>query len=166
MKENLIRKFIKIVEESNISELEISRWGRKVRISKNYSGNHKLSATQPVENIVVSHNEALKPVEKEVPEVKVSETPVEATQISAEQANGHVIRSPMVGTFYRKPSPESDSYVEKGDQIMPGKVLCIIEAMKLMNEIEAEISGTIIEILVEDGNPVEYNQPLFKVKAE
>ena len=72
----------------------------------------------------------------------------------------------MVGTFHRKPSPESDSYVEKGDRITPGKILCIIEAMKLMNEIEAEVSGTIVEILVDNGNPVEYNQPLFRVKEE
>ena len=69
----------------------------------------------------------------------------------------------MVGTFYRAPSPEADPYVELNDHITPGKVLCIIEAMKLMNEIEAEISGTIVEILVDNGQPVEYNQPLFRV---
>ena len=72
----------------------------------------------------------------------------------------------MVGTFYSASAPGAEPYVEIGDHISPGKVLCIIEAMKLMNEIEAEISGTVLEILVENGNPVEYNQPLFKITAK
>jgi acetyl-CoA carboxylase biotin carboxyl carrier protein len=76
------------------------------------------------------------------------------------------IKSPMVGTFYRAPSPDSDPYIREGDSIQPGKILCIIEAMKLMNEIEAEITGKIVKMLVENARPVEYNQPLFLVEKQ
>ena len=163
MNVKMIRNLIKLVEESNIAELEVSRWGRKVKIIKNISDNHKLSTSVPAENIIIT--EKVNNIQ-EISETIIPETPAAKPSVSDDQAKGHIIRSPMVGTFHRKPSPESDSYVEKGDRITPGKILCIIEAMKLMNEIEAEVSGTIVEILVENGNPVEYNQPLFRVKEE
>ncbi len=165
MNVKMIRNLIKIVEESNIAELEVSRWGRKVKIVKNSSDNHKLSTLVPSENVIIT--EKANTIQEElISEASISETSATKPSISDEQAKGHVIRSPMVGTFYRKPSPESDLYVEIGDRITPGKILCIIEAMKLMNEIEAEVTGTIVEILVDNGNPVEYNQPLFRVKEE
>ncbi len=163
MNVKMIRNLIKLVEESNIAELEVSRWGRKVKIIKNISDNHKLSTSVPAENIIIT--EKVNNIQ-EISETIIPETPAAKPSVSDDQAKGNIIRSPMVGTFHRKPSPESDSYVEKGDRITPGKILCIIEAMKLMNEIEAEVSGTIVEILVENGNPVEYNQPLFRVKEE
>ena len=80
------------------------------------------------------------------------------------QANMHEVRSPIVGTFYRAPAPDADPYVQVGDIVSPGSVLCIVEAMKLMNEIESDISGKIVKILVENGKPVEYNQPLFLIQ--
>ena len=77
----------------------------------------------------------------------------------------HVIKSPIVGTFYRAPAPDADAYVQVGDTVSAGSVLCIIEAMKLMNEIESDVEGKIVKILVENGKPVEYNQPLFMIQA-
>jgi acetyl-CoA carboxylase biotin carboxyl carrier protein len=82
---------------------------------------------------------------------------------AAEHDKAHVVTSPFVGTFYRKPNPDSPSYVSQGDKVDKGAVLCIVEAMKLMNEIEADVAGTVIAILVDDGSPVEYGQPLFKI---
>ena len=101
-------------------------------------------------------------------ETKPTQTQIEiATPVSSNETNqedGNVVTSPMVGTFYMKPSPTSESYVEIGKAVKRGDTLCIIEAMKLMNEIESEFNGTITEILVNDGEPVEYGTPLFKIK--
>ncbi|TNE88970.1 MAG: acetyl-CoA carboxylase biotin carboxyl carrier protein, partial [Deltaproteobacteria bacterium] len=83
---------------------------------------------------------------------------------AADDPNLKTIESPMVGTFYRAPNPDADVFVKVGDSVSPGKVLCIVEAMKLMNEIESEVSGTIVEILVENGQPVQFGQPLFKIR--
>ncbi len=88
-----------------------------------------------------------------------------ATGPAAVEDKGHTVTSPFVGTFYRKPNPDSPSYVSLNDKVEKGAVLCIVEAMKLMNEIEADVSGTVIGILVEDGAPVEYGQPLFKISV-
>lgn len=159
MREKEIRKLIKIVEESNIEELEVSRWGKKVRISKRRSNRTEIvspaAPSAAVESIpeVIPKEEGL---EKAAAEAQEKETGKERIEI----------RSPMVGTFYRAPAPGADPYVEVGDHITPGQTLCIIEAMKLMNEIEAEIGGTILEILVENAQPVEYNQPLFFVEKD
>ena len=103
---------------------------------------------------------------KEVSEVKNVEKPEEKeeTKEAEEKENYNIVKSPMVGTFYLKPSPTSNPYVEVGKKVKKGDVLCIIEAMKLMNEIESEFDGEIIEILVKDGEPVEYGKPLFKIK--
>jgi acetyl-CoA carboxylase biotin carboxyl carrier protein len=95
----------------------------------------------------------------------VSEPPPAATGPSVTEDDGVFVTSPFVGTFYRAPSPDSSAFVEVGQTIKAGQVLCIVEAMKLMNEIEAEVSGTIVEILVENGQPVEYGDRLFKVRA-
>jgi len=177
MKASEIRKLIKIVEESNIAELEVSRWGRKVRIIKypKSSNNHTVT-TAPVQPPVAEPTAVLStqaspavPPKTETPAVSPPEEKAEPRPVEAapEEAGKIVeIRSPMVGTFYRAPAPDADPYVEVGDHISPGKVLCIIEAMKLMNEIEAEVSGTIVDILVENAQPVEYNQPLFKVRLD
>jgi len=170
MNEKEIKELVKIVEESGIAELEVSRWGKKVRIVKNTSNSNNpglveernIPGPQAVfETPVVTQ---ATPVVAPQPEPTKVETPPPAAEQSGKKTEE--IRSPMVGTFYRAPSPEADSYINEGDRINPGKVLCIVEAMKLMNEIEAEISGTIIEILVENSQPVEYNQPLFKVAID
>ena len=107
----------------------------------------------------------LKPIDEEGPRIddvkKVEEKPHEEKRNDLE---GNIVTSPMVGTFYSKPSPNADSYVTVGQNVKKGDVLCIVEAMKLMNEIESEFDGEISEILVEDGSPVEYGKPLFKIK--
>jgi len=169
MNEEEIRKLVKIVEESNIAELEVSRWGRKVRIIKEHPHTNNNSGGASHSILVTSAPEAVVPAPeppKAVAPPEEPEAPPAAPAAPAEQANIIEIRSPMVGTFYRAPAPDADPYVQVGDHISPGKVLCIIEAMKLMNEIESEVSGTIVEILVENAQPVEYNQPLFKVRLD
>lgn len=162
MKEAEIRRLIKIVEESNITELEISRWGKSIRISKALVNSHTDS------NIVTKHisptpvDETLEstlPVHSSGVEESVEAKPVTESKNSVE------IKSPMVGTFYRAPAPDADPYVQVNDMVTKGQVLCIIEAMKLLNEIESEISGKITEILIENGQPVEYNQPLFRIEV-
>jgi len=157
MRASEIRELVKIVEESNIHEIEITKWwGRKIRISKSASITAKTNVPTPASTIEIHHEEAATtaPGAPLAPEIKLKEEPSNLIEIKA----------PMVGTFYRAPAPDADSYVEEGDMISPGKVLCIIEAMKLMNEIEAEISGQITKILVENAQPVEFNQPLFLIK--
>jgi acetyl-CoA carboxylase biotin carboxyl carrier protein len=153
---DLIKKLVKIIDASSVTDLEIEENGFKVKIAKKIRSAHvvpqmplTVSSAQPVvQSGSSSLEEATKPKE-------------ESDTISA---NLHEIRSPIVGTFYRAPAPDADSYVQVGSVVSPGSVLCIVEAMKLMNEIEADISGKIVKILVENGKPVEYNQPLFLIE--
>ncbi len=158
MKEDEIRRLVKIVEESNIGELEITRWGRTIKISKGISG-------VPAVNNSGSLYHAAPP--QPLPAVLSGQsTPAETTPepVPVKTASGVEMKSPMVGTFYLAPAPDADAYVEVGKVVKKGQVLCIIEAMKLMNEIESEYDGKIVEILVENAQPVEYNQPLFLVE--
>ncbi len=154
MKASDIRELVKIVEQSDINQLEVSRWGQKVKIVKGFprNGTETIIST-PAQSVAP-------PVQQNAP------APVSESIESAPKENFLEIRSPMVGTFYRAPAPDAEPYVKIGDRIEPGKVLCIIEAMKLMNEIEAETSGKITDILVENGKPVEYNQLLFLVEPD
>ncbi len=145
---NEVKKLIKLVERSKITELELFEKGSKIRISKNGSSAAQSQMMAP-----------MMPAATSAPEAAVPTAPVETP------ANIVEIRSPMVGTFYRSPSPDAEPYIMLGDAIEPGKVLCIIEAMKLMNEIEAEVSGKITEIPAENGQPVEYDQVLFRVEV-
>jgi len=137
---NLIKKLVRIVDTSDITDLEVEESGFRVKIAK------KIRAFQTA------------PVAEKVQEEKLPSKP-------EVQENTHEIRSPIVGTFYRAPAPDADSYVNVGDTVSPGSVLCIVEAMKLMNEIESDVSGKILKILVENGKPVEYNQPLFLIQV-
>ncbi|WP_085247368.1 acetyl-CoA carboxylase biotin carboxyl carrier protein [Gilliamella mensalis] len=146
-----IKKLIELVEESGISELEISEGEESVRISRsapttNYSA--------PVQNIQIPQP------------APVVVAPTVQTEVVTESvvADGSTIKSPMVGTFYRTPSPESKAFVEVGQTVNVGDVLCIVEAMKMMNQIESEKAGTIKAILVENGQPVEFDQPLFIIE--
>lgn len=142
-----IRKLVKLVEESKISELEIEEENSRVRILK-----HPVKAlVEQAPEIVVQP-----PVATEIPVLPAPELPTNQADVD----------SPMVGTFYRAPSPEAPSYVQIGDRVKPGQVLCIIEAMKLMNEIEAEVAGRVAEISVENAQPVEYGQRLFKIELD
>ena len=149
MKEKEIKKLIKIVEESEISELEVSRWGKRVRIRK---GNVIVSSERPSE-LLTSQSAGTEPQAASTSEPSV----IEAGTLQ--------ILSPMVGTFYRTPAPDASPFVEVNDIVKPGQTVCIVEAMKLMNEIEAEVEGRIVKILIENGQPVEYNQPLFLLES-
>jgi len=162
MRAREIKKLIELVEQSSISELEVSRWGKKVRISK--SGNRAVpAATLPEPAPVATALPASAGVGTAAPAgVPTAEQKPPAPEPTPE--NIVEIKSPMVGTFYRKPAPDADPYVEVGDIVSKNQVLCIIEAMKLMNEIESDVRGRVAEILVENEQPVEYNQVLFKIE--
>ncbi len=145
-----IKELINLMNENDLTELEVEREGTKIRIKKSASGSFEAMTE---EGGVSKTVKAVQPTgassQKEDPPSK-NRTPIKA---------------PMVGTFYRSPSPEASPYVEIGRKIKSGQVVCIIEAMKLMNEIKSEVSGTVVEILAENGNPVEYGQPLFMIEA-
>jgi acetyl-CoA carboxylase biotin carboxyl carrier protein len=160
MKFDEIKRLIKVVEKSNIGEIEIVEEGSKIRISKNSSmkQEHIVSSPNPV--IVSAEPEPSATVETK-PLPAPSEKPAEESDANAEK-----VISPMVGTFYRSPAPDADPYVEVGDMVKVGQTLCIIEAMKLMNEIQSEVSGRVKKILVENAQPVEYNQVLFLIEKQ
>lgn len=142
-----LKKLIDLVEESGIAELEITEGEEKVRISR--YGN----AAHPVHYAAPQMMPA--PTTVNLPAPAPAEAPAPAVP------DGHAVKSPMVGTFYRAPSPEAKAFVEVGQSVSAGDTLCIIEAMKLLNEIEADQGGVIKAILVENGHPVEYGEPLF-----
>jgi len=143
-----LKKLIDLVQESGISELEVTEGEEKVRIAKHLSA--------PPQSTVVSHIPVAAPAATATATVAgaAADDPLPA---------GHLVKSPMVGTFYRASSPGSKPFVEVGQSVNEGDTLCIIEAMKLMNEIEADASGVIKAILVDNGEPVEYGQPLFVI---
>ncbi|MDH5637281.1 MAG: acetyl-CoA carboxylase biotin carboxyl carrier protein [Nitrospinota bacterium] len=149
-----IKKLIKLFESSTLSEMELEKEGQRVLLRKG-GGHH---APAPV---------ARQDTFEEAPagQDSVPEPAAEAKHSAVEDITltGHVIPSPMVGTFFRAPSPTSPPYVDVGDHVRKGQVLCLVEAMKLMNEIESDIDGKITRILQENGKPVEYGQPLFEI---
>ena len=148
-----LKTLIDLVQASGVSELEITEEGEKVRIV-----NKPVSvAAQPA--VVEVPQPVYRPAEPVAAPVSV---PTPAPKAAA--PSGNQVTSPMVGTFYRAPSPGADPFVEVGTQVKKGDTLCIIEAMKLLNEIEAEVSGTVKEILVDNGSPVEFGQPLFVIE--
>lgn len=156
-----IKQLIKIVEKSDIGELELVEQGRKIRISKN---SRAAAAGQGSNGIVspVYTQPQLPPHGTEVPAQPLPGSP--ATVEVPDSDKYYEVRSPMVGTFYRAPAPDADPYVEVGDTVNEGTTLCIIEAMKLMNEIESEVRGKVAKVLVENAQPVEYNQVLFLIE--
>lgn len=156
---NYIKKLIKILDTSNVAEIEIEEEGTKLRLSK---PKPKITPNLTPLNFTPIQNN--NPAESLSLEKAVSRTKPEEVRVEANNENVYEVKSPMVGTFYRAPSPDADPYVNVGSNVSPGSVLCIIEAMKLMNEIESEVSGKIIKILVENTQPVEYNQPLFLIE--
>lgn len=165
MRPKEIKKLIEFVEQSNINELEVSRWGKKVRILK--SVDKQVTATVAPESKMVSSPPPVLPTPEVTrpPETTTLDQVEPSTTIPEPFPDNIVeVKSPMVGTFYRSPAPDADPYVQVGDIISPNQVLCIIEAMKLMNEIESEWRGRIIAISVENAQPVEYNQLLFKIE--
>lgn len=153
MKLEYIDQLIEKMETANLVELTYKDKEVDIKLKRESKvREYQAQPVQPVQSV-----EAPAP---QAPVASVPETSVPATDTS----NTHTIKAPMVGTFYKSPSPEADPYVQVGDKIENDTIVCILEAMKLFNEIEAEVSGEIVEILVEDGEMVEYNQPLFKVK--
>ena len=154
---NFIKKLVQLVDSSTITELEIEEKETKIKIAR------KIAAASPSEGIIVhqpAHFQAAQPFQA-APHIEKKESPVNEAD-----ENLHEILSPIVGTFYRSSSPDADAYVQPGDQVSVGSTLCIIEAMKLMNEIESDVNGKIVKILVENGKPVEYNQPLFLIQVD
>lgn len=147
-----VKKLIELLEESGIGEIEIKEGEESVRISRGVSG-----APAPAPSPAV----APPPAPTLVAPV-TSAAPAEPESNGA-RAGGHVVKSPMVGTFYRSPSPSSPAFVEVGKTVKAGDILCIVEAMKMMNQIEADAPGTIAAVLVENGEPVEFDQPLFSI---
>ncbi len=142
-----IKEMLNLMNENNLMELEVEKDGMRVKLKK--SGSSDTGATP----IVIERSSAA--------EAPAQSQPQAASSVLTK---GTEIKSPMVGTFYRSPSPEAPSYVEIGQAIEPGQVICIIEAMKLMNEIKSEIKGKIKEILIENTEPVEFGQPLFLIE--
>jgi len=139
-----IKKLMELLEESGISEIEVKEGEESIKLSR-ISKSQAPVVQQPVTDV----------------------TPATAPPIDTKQKDvidGETINSPMVGTFYRSASPDSKSFVEKGQKINKGDTVCILEAMKMMNQVTAESNGTIVDILVDDGEPVEFGQPLFVVK--
>lgn len=145
-----IEQLIELLEKSSISEIEVGRWGKKIRVSR--SGGNIVVQNSGLENSTTS------------PMPTQQAESVEATTEKIELAEGIAVNSPMVGTFYRSPSPDVDPFVKVGDKVKKGETLCIIEAMKIMNEVEAEVSGVVIDIQVDDAQPVEYGQTLFIIE--
>jgi acetyl-CoA carboxylase biotin carboxyl carrier protein len=141
-----LKKLIDLVQESGISELEVTEGEEKVRIAKHFAA-------------------PMQPQQYMMPAVAAPAAPTVASAVNLDDEDdlpeGHVVKAPMVGTFYRSPSPGAGPFVEVGQAVKQGETLCIIEAMKLLNEIEADASGVVKAILMENGEPVEYGEPLF-----
>lgn len=143
-----LKKLIDLVEESGISELELTEGEEKVRICRAMMPSQQpMAHYMPAPQVAVPH---------------IAPTPTATTPVVAE-IEGHVVKSPMVGTFYRSSSPDAKAFIDVGSKVAVGETLCIIEAMKLLNEIECDFAGVIKKILVENGQPVEYGEPLFIV---
>jgi len=145
-----VKKLIELLEESDVAEIEIHEGEESIRISR--ASQVAMSAPMMAAPMAAA------------PAAPAAAAPAAEAAPAKEEISGHAVRSPMVGTFYRSPAPNASSFVEVGKQVSVGDTLCIIEAMKLMNQIEADKSGTIKQILVENGQPVEYNQPLFIIE--
>ncbi|MBI3585630.1 MAG: acetyl-CoA carboxylase biotin carboxyl carrier protein [Ignavibacteriales bacterium] len=147
-----VKKVIKLVEKSDVDEIEIEEEGKKIRVAKHRNS----QAVYQIPNLSLPAQPVGAPA---LPAAsQTAEIPPPKTEVKY-----HEIRSPIVGTFYRAPAPDAEVYVEIGQEVKPGSVLCIVEAMKLMNEIESDVEGKVVKVLAENGKPVEYNQLLFLI---
>ena len=153
-----IQHLIRFVAKSGASEVELEMDGIKISIKTSGEGDGR--ETTVIQQVPVA---AAQPVAAPQQVAPAPPESAPAATAPAEDANLITVKSPMIGTFYRRPSPDKDLFVNVGDEIKEGTVVCVIEAMKLFNEIESEISGKIVKVLVEDSSPVEYDQPLFLV---
>lgn len=155
-----IQELIKMINKSNIGELIIEQKDFKISIRQKEE-----NVTQFVQSSPMQAPTMVLPQQSSTPTPPATQTtPAEKPKSTEAASNAITIKSPMIGTFYRKPSPDKPNFVDEGDIIAPGKIICVIEAMKLFNEIEAEVSGKIVKVLVDDASPVEFDQPLFIVE--
>lgn len=168
MNEKYIKRLIRLVEESEIESLEVSHWGRSVKITQrlNHASNGHLAASTtvtPADTVPIARATTPPTPAEAVPAetVRAEETPP-----ASDKSKLVPIVSPMVGTFYAAPAPDADPYVSLNAKVRVSQVVCIVEAMKLMNEIESEFNGRVAEILVENGSPVEFGQKLFLIDPE
>ncbi len=145
-----VKKLIELLQESDIAEIEIHEGEESVRISRASS---QVTVTTPIAAPLAAPAAAPAAAAPAAAPTETTEEP--------EEVSGHQVKSPMVGTFYRAPSPEAKAFVEEGDKVSVGDTLCIVEAMKILNQIESDKAGTVKQILVENGDPVEFNQPMF-----
>lgn len=156
-----IQELIRMVNKNNIAELTIENQDFRIKIKT------ALAATTMVQAPVMMPQQTIAPVQPQaIAPVAEKQTVEETKSEPVSGGNTITIKSPIVGTFYRSPGPDKDVFVKVGDEIAPGDKLCIIEAMKLFNEIESEVSGKIVKILADDASPVEYDQPLFLVEPK
>ncbi|MFM8569765.1 MAG: acetyl-CoA carboxylase biotin carboxyl carrier protein [Candidatus Kapaibacterium sp.] len=146
-----LKKLMKMFDDSTLSELEVANEGTTVKLRRIIGGAPTVVAVQPPAVAA--------------PAAATAAHAAPSAPAAAASTNKTVL-SPIVGTFYRAPAPDADAFVKVGDHVSVGQTLCIVEAMKLMNEIESDVSGTVVRILVENQNPVEYNQPLFEIKPD
>ncbi len=147
-----IKKLIELLHDTDVAEIEISEGEESVRITRN--GPNQVMVQSPVQSPVQSAQVISTPASTSTPA---------ATTATDSTPRGQQLKSPMVGTFYRSPSPDSAAFVEVGSEVKVGDTLCIVEAMKMMNQIEADVAGKVLAILVEDGDPVEFDQPLVVI---
>tara|TARA_B100000959_G_C14988005_1_gene626477 strand:+ start:1109 stop:1567 length:459 start_codon:yes stop_codon:yes gene_type:complete len=149
MKVKEIQDIINFIKKTDLDDVSIETENYKIRVKKNNTVVSEIKTNKDISTQIT------KPIESEVKEVVKNE--------EKKSSNTIIVKSPMIGTFYRSPNPESDPFVSEGDPIKIGQKICIIEAMKLFNDIESEISGKIVKILIDDNSPVEFDQPLFEV---
>lgn len=153
-----IQELVKLINKTTIGEITIEEDGTRITIKQKKDPSQKIYTQAPQQNMQMAPSAAPTPS----PSPGVPSTPAIAP--APKQDNLITIKSPMIGTFYRQAGPDKPILVNVGDEVAPGKIVCIIEAMKLFNEIESEVKGTIVKVLVEDASPVEYDQPLFLVE--
>ncbi len=159
---NYLKRLLKLFDESSVTELSIEEEGVKLQFAKQVTQ----VAAAPMQTYIapMPHAPAAAPAPTPASPAAPSQPAAKPEAEATEQA--HTVHSPIVGTFYRAPAPDADPFVSVGQHVQAGDTLCIVEAMKLLNEIESDVSGTIVKILVENSQPVEYNQPMFLIKPD
>lgn len=156
-----IKQLVTLVSESNISEIEVKDGETSIRIRSNNYARQVINATSPIKSIYDNGLQGTRSTDGNKKRELEDDTEFKGSNSTNSLPSGSQFKSPMVGTFYASPSPGADPFVIEGKSVKAGDTLCIIEAMKIMNRIEADITGTVLKILVQDGSPVEYDQPIF-----
>jgi len=160
---NYLKKLLKIFDESTVTELSIEEEGITLHLAKTAEQQPMMQQPTYIMGAPTAQAPATAPAAAPAPVAVPAAAPAPAAPAAD---TGHTVLSPIVGTFYRAPSPDADNFVQVGSRVNVGDPLCIVEAMKLMNEIESDMAGTIVKVLVENAHPVEYNQPMFVIKPD